>query len=86
MEKIKTEFENYLKGLVESYPTTTNTILQDPSSLNNVGIKSRDYNAKVQNKIQELASKNPHLTMLYIKMELTELITRYHSKLMSGHL
>lgn len=44
MEKnILNEFETYLKELVEMYPKADTTVLQNPSSINEVGDKSKDY-------------------------------------------
>ena len=86
MNEIRKEFEDYLKTLVESYPKATTTVLRNPSSLSDVGAKSRDLNSKAQAKIQELAKKNPTINALNIKVDLTPLVFRYHGKLMSGHL
>ena len=86
MKEIKIEFENYLKALVETYPKADKTILQDPSSLSGVGANSRDFNAKAQAKIKEIATNNPSFPLINLKVELSSITVQYHSKLMMGHI
>ena len=42
MKEVRIEFENYLKSIIETYTKPTQTVLQNPSNLSDLGNKSRD--------------------------------------------
>lgn len=79
MEEIRKEFDDFLNELVKSYSKTA-PIIDNPSSLSELGSKSRDFSAKSKNKIAELAAKykiNP--TALFV--DLSDIQVKYHAKL-----
>ena len=85
MEEIRKEFDIFLNELVKSYSTPTTTILDNPSSLAEVGSKSRDFNSKAKNKISELATKY-QMNQIALTLDLLDIQVEYHSELISGHL
>lgn len=85
MTDIKNEFEAFLKELVETYPKTTDTVNNNPASLNDLGIKSKDFNAKAKSKITELASKY-NMSKTILNIELSELLAKYLDSIILGHL
>jgi len=85
VEEIKSEFKNYLSTLVESYPKATETVLENPLRLSDIGVLSRDFNTKSQQKIEELAGKNS-VSLTKLKVELMELQVVYHGVLMRERL
>ena len=85
MKEIKSEFESFLISLLETYPKSTETILENPSKLKNVGDISRDFNSKVSLKIEELAKENS-TSLINLQVALSEMQVRYHGKLMIGRI
>jgi hypothetical protein len=57
MERAKKELDTFLNELVNSYPQVTMSKL-NPATIEEIGVKSRDFFEKAKNKINELASKN----------------------------
>ena len=86
MENIIKEFDQYLNELVKSYPKAITPIHNSPSTLTEVGAKSKDFFQKAENKINELISKNPLIPPSNIKFKLMERQVHYHGILMQGHL
>lgn len=85
MKEIKSEFELFLSNLVESYFKSTETVLENPANLQNVGELTRDFNSKAKLKIEELAKKNS-VNIINMQIELSSIQVKYHSKLMHGRL
>jgi len=85
MEDLKKEFESYLKEIIESYPKATETLRDNPSGIKDVGEKSRDFNAKCQAKIKEMAIANK-IPELNLKASFAPIIVRYSGLLLRGHL
>jgi len=83
--EIKNEFEAFLKVLIETYPKADTTVRKNPTSLSEVGKKSKNFNEKAKNKINELASKygkSEHV----LRIELSEILVKYHSNLVKNNL
>lgn len=66
MGEIKKEFTDFIRELVSSYPKITPT----RSNLSLISKQSREFNEKVQRKIDDLIFKNPKLEALAIKLAL----------------
>ena len=73
MEEIKKEFTDFIKALVSSYPK----IQHCTANLALMGEQSRDFNGKVQSKINQLISDNPEIEPLNIKLELAPIRAKY---------
>jgi len=84
MTDIRNEFEAYLKEFTETYPRANSTILKNPSSLSEAGNKSKDFNAKANNKIMELAKKYGKSEQI-LKVELSDILVKYHSRVVGTH-
>jgi cysteine sulfinate desulfinase/cysteine desulfurase-like protein len=86
METIKAEYKTFLKEVAATYPKATTSVMEQPSSMHELTVKTRDFNEKAKNKLEELIAKNPQFHATDIRFALAPIQAQALGDVVTGHL